>query len=275
MGAPIFRIIFIFVLMGKSHASSSLLPSQDYKIITNPLRTDGFGAQFQTIIYSVIYSELTNNRYVYTPFCSMEHNYDMDPEFIAKKEWLINFIGNFPLNRDSKIQSTTSVNDLISFFESNLVACYNSQSLQKIRGVFFKNKNRNDYFDAENFHIAIHVRRPNPHDSRVDGTNTPDHEYLRIIKNLRNVYSVKKPLFHIYSQGNIESFNSIYTGDDIFFHLNESTEQTFTSLVLADVLVTSRSSFSYTAGILSQGVIYYTPFWHPPLPNWISISTTN
>ena len=53
--------------------------------ITNPERTDGFGAQFQTIIASAIYAELNNIPYIYTPFKMMEHNYDNDPEFLPKK----------------------------------------------------------------------------------------------------------------------------------------------------------------------------------------------
>ena len=44
-------------------------------------------------------------------------------------------------------------------------------------------------------------------------------------------------------------------------------------MVLADVLVAGASSFSYTAGILAEGTVYYTPFWHEPLPHWISIET--
>jgi hypothetical protein len=56
-------------------------------------------------------------------------------------------------------------------------------------------------------------------------------------------------------------------------HINESVENTFTGMVLADVLVTAASSLSYTAGILSEGIVYYIPFWHVALPHWISINT--
>jgi hypothetical protein len=43
----------------------------------------------------------------------------------------------------------------------------------------------------------------------------------------------------------------------------------------ADVLIMSRSSFSYVAAILSkQGIIIYHPFWHSPLPEWV-IATEN
>jgi len=53
------------------------------------------------------------------------------------------------------------------------------------------------------------------------------------------------------------------------FHLNENLFDTFTGLVAAEILVTSRSSFSYSAAILSDGEIYYQPFWHPPGEKWI------
>jgi len=43
-------------------------------------------------------------------------------------------------------------------------------------------------------------------------------------------------------------------------------------LSTADVLITSRSSFSYLGGLLGRknSAILYSPFWHPALPGWIS-----
>lgn len=244
--------------------------SQD--IVTNPLRRDGFGGQFQTIIYSAIYAELNGKAYRYTPFTSMEHNYDNDSQFLQKKEELINFIGNFEINKNLSIQSTGSHCDYIRFFENNLQRCADSLSLKKIKQVFRSNKERIDYFDDEHLNIAVHIRRPNPHDSRIEGTNTPDRLYINIINALRDFYSPANLLFHIYSQGDVEAFKTTFCEKDIVFHINEPLEKTFTSLVLADVLVTSPSSLSYTAGILSEGTVYYVPFWHPPLPHWITIA---
>jgi hypothetical protein len=41
-------------------------------------------------------------------------------------------------------------------------------------------------------------------------------------------------------------------------------------MATADVLLMSRSSFSYVAAILNRrGIIIYHPFWHGPLPDWI------
>ena len=54
------------------------------------------------------------------------------------------------------------------------------------------------------------------------------------------------------------------------FHINEYPIDTLKALVLSDVLLASRSSFSYIAGFLkNKGVILFHPFWHCLLPDWI------
>jgi hypothetical protein len=57
----------------------------------------------------------------------------------------------------------------------------------------------------------------------------------------------------------------------MLFYIDEDLKDTFTALVGSDILVTSRSSFSYIAAILNDGEIYYLPFWHKPKKNWIII----
>jgi hypothetical protein len=82
----------------------------------------------------------------------------------------------------------------------------------------------------------------------------------------QNTYEGDK-IFHIYSQGDKKNFLH-FKNDDILLHLNESIESTFYSMVTAQILVMSKSSLSYTAGMLSDGIIYYLPFWHKPSLNW-------
>jgi hypothetical protein len=242
------------------------------EVVTNPLRNDGFGAQFQSVIMAAIYAELHDMEFVYSPFSTMEHNYDNDPSYLEKKEDLINFIGNFEINRDVALQSKFTPYDLVNFFDANMPSCLNTLALKKIKRIFRENKDRAAYFNTDSFNVAVHVRRPNLHDSRVSGTDTPDEVYLRIIDSLRNVYKSEQPVFHIYSQGLMDAFAS-YMASDVVLHLNDSLEFTFSSMVLADVLVTTASSLSYSAGILSDGIIHYIPFWHPPLPHWNVINS--
>lgn len=260
------KIVWMFVF-----ALSQLLCYAKQVVVTNPefRPIDGFGAQFQNIIYSAIYAELQGLEFIYTPFRDMAHNYDSDPDFIAKKEWLINLKDNFEINRRFNAYRLDP-HVVIKFFEKNLIACTQSDSLKKIKKVFRANKNIRDYFGNGYVNIAVHIRRFNPHDVRTMGTNTPDTVFLYVINTLRALYHEEKPLFHIYSQGPRENFAQ-FNASDIILHLNESIEDTFTALVLADALVTSASSFSYTAGILSDGTVYYMPFWHPPLSGWISL----
>jgi len=236
------------------------------EIVTNAKGCDGFGSQFQDIIASAIYAELNNKKYVYTPFKMMEHNYNNDADFIAKKEWLINFIDNFEVNEDYTLQRQTQYR---TFFDKHIPECANSLTLKKIKHIFRANKNPDNYFNTNNLNIAIHIRRPNPHDNRIDGSDTPEQLFLDIITQLRNIYAAQNPIIHLFSQGESECFNA-FVAQDVVLHLNESVEDTFTAMVLADVLVASRSSFSYAAGLLSEGII---PFWHSPLPNWLAVET--
>jgi hypothetical protein len=241
--------------------------SADLAYITNPQQSDGFGSQFQGIIAAAIYAELAHKQFIYTPFQSMEHNYDNDPAFLAQKEEFINFIGNFELNTGQYPASRNAHYKAILDKYPDL--CAQSVTLAKIKQIFRENKDA-DYFKNNRFNIAIHLRRPNQHDSRVEGTDTPDTLFLAIIDALRTWYADKNPLFHLYSLGKATTF-AAYKADDIVFHLNESVEDSFLGFVFADVLVTSASSFSYTAALLSDGTIYYVPFWHTPFPGWVSV----
>lgn len=238
--------------------------------VTNFERNDGFGGQFQSLIASVIYAELNAAKFVYTPFKVMAHNYDNDPDFIAKKEWLINFKGNFEINNGS--YKTLSLNhiDFIRFFEAHIVQCAHSQALKTMKKIFRANKDIKNYFDGRTFNIVLHVRRPNAHDTRIEGADAPDTLFLHVIHRLRVMYGAKSPMFHVFSQGSSENFKA-FNAPDVQLHLNDSVEDSFTAMVLADVLVAAASSFSYVAGILSDGAVYYIPFWHTPLPGWISV----
>lgn len=53
-------------------------------------------------------------------------------------------------------------------------------------------------------------------------------------------------------------------------YINYDPVDSIRRMASADVLVTSRSAFSYLAAINnSYGIVIYHPFWHPPLPGWI------
>jgi hypothetical protein len=91
----IFHLIIIFRYSTCIVAHEKAIDLQQQEVITNMKGIDGFGGQMLHIIITVVYAELHNKKFCYRPFEIMEHNYDNDPNFIARKEWLLNFIGNF------------------------------------------------------------------------------------------------------------------------------------------------------------------------------------
>ena len=54
--------------------------------------------------------------------------------------------------------------------------------------------------------------------------------------------------------------------------VNERAIECIRQLATADVLVMSRSSFSYRGGILNRnGIVLYHPFWHRAPSSWMTV----
>ena len=126
-------------------------------------------------------------------------------------------------------------------------------------------------------HLAAHIRRPNCDDTRPNGGEEYTNEYyIRSLITIREKYLKADPntriQFHIYSQGSESKFNDLCThdviGEDVMLHLTDTNEDTYIGMTIADILVTSASSYSYSAAFLCDGDIYYTDFWHKPCSWW-------
>lgn len=265
----IFLVLYFFIFISLS---------LNCDIITNPERRDGFGCQFYFIISAATYAELHNHTFHYKKFETLDHNYGKDPEFLDKKERLINFIGNFEIAEG--YYCPPEICDF-HYLALNINKCLNTDIFKKIKRIFRENKNRDDFFDKSKFHIAIALRSPNQNDVASYISNYPKFKYsiwntyIKIINELKKAYSSYPVVFHIYSVGEIEEFRKIFKSKDIIFHINDSIEDTFTSMVFADILVTfPRSCFSYTAALLSDGIIYHFESKLMPTPsfsNWFKL----
>jgi hypothetical protein len=81
---------------------------------------------------------------------------------------------------------------------------------------------------------------------------------------------ITDPVLLTPEDNHLEDFNEF---TDCKFHINEYPIDTLKALVLSDVLLASRSSFSYVAAILKKkGVVLFHPFWHGLSPDWIPCS---
>jgi len=237
---------------------------------------DGFGAQYQRIIanFIVIVCKYGIDSLHYKPITYLEHNYDNSNEFIDNIENLINLKENVHLMETNKKYKQINFGIICKEFEQNIDYYCQSVPMNFIKKCFWENKDRN-VFKNNKINIAVHIRRGNIHDRGQAGVRitTPNEYYLNIMNRIRRKYNEhnKELLFHIYSQGETNNF-AILQKEDVIFHLDEDICKTFTELVAADILLTSPSSLSYVAALISDGEIYYKQFWHKPRSNWIITS---
>ena len=259
---------------------------------TNELRTENaFGAQFQTIIYAVLMTEIYyNGEYVYTTPL-LEEIYGEEES--RKLEEVMTIKNNFKCIKEIKNENITTIDFAESrkFVENNLDMCLSSKSMENIKNIFKQNKDL-DIFDKNYTNITIHIRRPSIHNNidipehfcgiteyKLEDKNKINIEYneriskddyfLKVINKIRDENKDKKLKFHICSEGYSKQFEN-FINEDTILHLNASLVFTYNLMITADILVISKSSFSYPAALLSDGQIYYpSSFWCNPSNKWI------
>ncbi len=232
---------------------------------------DGFGAQYQKIVQTYIYCKMNNLNFAYSPIDSIEHNYENDVTYVNKLEKTMNLENNIVNVDKNMVLHRIEFPIVREFSEKNIDICCESEHMKFIKDCFWGNKEK-DYFKNDKLNVAIHIRRANLHDKGLAGqrVTTPNSYYLNIMNKIREKYKDKdkQVLFHIYSQGDETKFIDL-VNSDVKMYLNYDIIESFIGMVAADILVTSPSSLSYVAALISDGEIYYKKFWHNPRKNWI------
>jgi hypothetical protein len=119
--------------------------------------------------------------------------------------------------------------------------------------------------------VAVHIRRGDVSATASAKTHfTPNPAIAaalhRVVTLLRE--RGETPSIQIISQGEPNDFKEFAWADPVFF-LDRPAIWTFHQLVEADVLIMARSSFSFVAGLLSEGIKLYDSFRERPLPHWV------
>lgn len=269
-----------------------IIPFKRRGYITCAGKTDGLGAQAQAIYSAMLYSHVNSIPYCHTSLKEIAHNYDNDLHFNDKAEQFFGFCeGEKNINH---LQDYAIVNlDEISLLSIKKTLGYLILSDEKI---IFQKSHYHNYTDGiastyreirqvlqkkyytnlkdnpfngqkKHLQIAYHIRRGD-----VDNTDT-----LRYTGNSQiyeSILELKAILDHlnipstisIYSQGKTEDFGNLT--DIAQLHLNGTIFDDFNRLVQSDILFMAKSSFSYCAALLSDGIVVYEPFWHQPLDEW-------
>lgn len=142
-------------------------------------------------------------------------------------------------------------------------------------------KNDNLIYGKDCINIAVHIRRGDI----VIGQKTQEEGlmkrwlttgyYEKILQSLeKEVLKGQKFHMYLFSQGKPEDFPELQGISNLSFCLDMTPKECFLHMVKADILVTSKSSFSYKPALLSDGIkLCPAHFWHgyPEGETWILI----
>lgn len=141
---------------------------------------------------------------------------------------------------------------------------------------------QNDHlvYSKENFNIAIHVRRGDivmgmetnaNHKMRWQDTDY----FVNVLTTVISQLKTEKPIaVYLFSQGDLNDFKDFEEFENIHLCVDMNAQDSFLHMVYADLLITSKSSFSYKPALLSNGIkVCPKDFWHgyPENRDWILI----
>lgn len=177
------------------------------------------------------------------------------------------------ISKIKKIINSYKDQKIIFFLEFN--QSYNKQyqiaDYQKEK-FYSSNQRKRDVtiFNLKDVNIAVHIRLPMEIEDVVKRyndinytSNTINKSFNMLESTLKKIKTKKKIKVFIFTQfynKHLEVFNKF---SNVKYCYQISPYRSFISMIYADLLITSKSSFSYKAGIISKGIkISPKDFWH-------------
>lgn len=137
-------------------------------------------------------------------------------------------------------------------------------------------------YDSNNFNIAIHVR---PREITLGLKNSKAklliyqkkmEYFVKVLQNVLKITDTTKPIaIYLFSQGTKSDFAKFEHFNNIHFCLDRKEQDSFLHMVHADVLICSKSSFSYMPALLNKNSkVCPKRFWHgySKTKDWIMIN---
>jgi hypothetical protein len=158
---------------------------------------------------------------------------------------------------------------IIFFLEYNQGYTKQYQVAEILKEKFFSSKKRSKdklIYNIKDFNIAVHIRVGDiMNNEKLINERFLDINYFikTINKSLSIINTPKKIIIHIFSGDKPNSFSKLTNFKNIKFCHNLNQYKTFLHFVYADLLITSKSSFSYKAALISKGIkVSPKNFWH-------------
>ena len=207
---------------------------------------------------------------------------------LKKRGWHVRRIPLFKWNAPDSIEL---VKDIISSYNGKkvIILCEQDQGYRNLYDVMddlkskfyaatLQQKGRLQYNDAH-FNVAIHVRRgdilSDPTNENLSMRYMDNGYYKRVLSQVVERFALSQPKpIHIYffSQGRQEDFPEFYCFKNLHWCLDMGAQDSFLHMVYADLLITSKSSFSYKPALINNGIkVCPKKFWHtyPSTDDWI------
>jgi len=228
---------------------------------------EGAGSQALMTMNAIRFARAHGLTYVHTPFHHIHHADRPAQEWAATWEDLFNLGDGEARDGRDPINYAFTYSDLCALFGSEALQPFDEALRRELRRKYRANKTSER---RPGFNICIHVRHRNPHDCPdPDVADVP--RLAPVVARLRRLMSERQApwTLKIFSQGPVSDFASLGAREDELF-LDTDPILAMRQLVDADLLVTTRGTFGYVAGLLCGGTVIADPLPLPPQPDWMS-----
>lgn len=250
------------------------------------LREDGSGATIQDMLMAHAYVFSLNlpsstTKYIYGGACKKAKSTisSKSHENLLKEMGLLKALPIYS-NCNTLIAKTLAKPDENTEFrkmwDSNEYRQYDVELFTEQWREYILGQDRKGKEGSNMYRIAVHIRR---HDvgfcNQFRNRYLPNAHYLglidRYMEKARNnpALADRTIQVEIYSTKQSAEPWAPFQERGYQMHLDTSLSDVWTGLMTADVLIISKSSFSFVPGILNRhGTVVYTPFWHKPMSHW-------
>jgi len=293
------RNTFLYPMLYKSWWHSTLskhtYTNQVNYFTAQPNIGAGIGHQMANWIAGYWFAEQFNLKFAHIPFSEQKwENFlgfgedEITVDELTKKGYIK---VNLPLFDEYNSNEIKLIKNIINSYNNEKVVFLAEQDqfyhdqfgpIDKLKQKFYNAKIRKDdklIYNKAHYNIAIHVRRGDITIGQLNKNPNllmrwQDNDYfINVLNNLLDNLPTNKPsCIYLFSQGIPEDFPEFKKIKNLKFCLDMNAYDSFLHMLNADLLITSKSSFSYKPALLSNGIkICPDNFWHgyPKTNDWI------
>lgn len=264
-------------------------------LTARPNQGAGIGHQIANWIAGCWFAKEFGLEYATIPFSTKDWN-----DFLGFNENSIEYdslikdrycVVKLPLFDEFNVNSIKMIKEIIkSYAHKNVVFILEQDQFyfdqfgcqNQIKDKFYNAKariNQTLVYDEKNFNLAIHVRRGDITIGQINKNPNlllrwQENDYfINVLNNVLKSLTIQSPIhIYLFSQGKKEDFKEFDKFANMTLCLDMNVFDSFSHMVYADLLITSKSSFSYKPALLSNGIkICPDNFWHgyPKDKKWI------